>query len=64
MEIFVAVPTLIQKNIKASTRQRYMYSKIWAKNIVVLIFIYEANALFLLFCNIQDTESELNSLDL
>ena len=42
--------------------QQYLYHKIWVTNIVIIILIYVALAMFLLFCDHQNTESE--SLDI
>ena len=39
--------------------QRYPYYTIWEKSIVVIVNIYEAGAIFLLFCDHQDTEPGL-----
>ena len=36
----------------------YPYSTKWKKNIVVILHIYGAIAIFILFCDRQDTESE------
>ena len=36
----------------------YTYSIKWVKNIVVILHIYGARDIFLLFCDHQDTESE------
>ena len=38
--------------------QRYPYSTRWEKSIVAIIHIYRALAIFLLFCDHQDTYSE------
>ena len=46
------------RNIKGYMGQKYLYSTIREKNIVVLIHIYGARSIFLLFCDHQDTESE------
>ena len=36
----------------------YSYSKIWENNIVVIIYIYWARAILILFSNHQDIEYE------
>ena len=38
--------------------QLYKYSTRWEKNIVAVIYIYGARAIFLLFYDKQDTEYE------
>ena len=38
--------------------QQYTYSTRWKQNIVVVIHIYGVRAIFLLYYNHQDTESE------
>ena len=38
--------------------QQYPYSIKWVKTVVVILHIYGARAIFLLFCNHQETESE------
>ena len=38
--------------------QQYLYHKISVTNIVIIILIYVALAMFLLFCDHQNTESE------
>ena len=58
MEIGVAGPIFARKNIKGYMVQLYTYYTIWEKNIVVIIHIYGARAIFLLFYYHQDTESE------
>ena len=62
MEIGVAGPILTQKNINGSIGQQYSYSTIWEKNIVAIIRIYGARAIFLLFCYHQDTESKSSEI--
>ena len=42
--------------------QLYTYSNIWEVNIVVILHIYEARAIFILFYVFQGTESELQGL--
>ena len=42
--------------------QLYPYSTIWEKNVVVILHIYGEIAIFLLFCDHQDTESESPSI--
>ena len=39
-------------------RQLYPYSTRWEQNIVAILHIYGARALFVIFCDYQDTESE------
>ena len=46
------------KYIKGSMGQPYTYSTRWVKNIVIVIHIYGALTIFLLFCDQQDTGSE------
>ena len=58
MEIDVFEPILTHKNIKWYVGQQYPYSTIWEQNIVSNIHIYGARAIFLLFCDNQDTESD------
>ena len=36
----------------------YIYTLKWVENIVVVLHIYEARAIFVLFCDHQDTEYE------
>ena len=38
--------------------QQYPYSKIWVKNIVVILHNYGARGILLIFCDLPDTESE------
>ena len=40
-----------RENIKDYMGQRYPYYTIWEKNTVVIIHIYGARAIFLLFCD-------------
>ena len=58
IEIGVSGPILTHKKIKRSTGQRYIYSTRWVKNIVAILHIYGARAIFLLLCNHQDNASE------
>ena len=44
--------------------QQYPYSTIWEKNIVGIVRIYGARAIFLLFCDSQDTESESRNIEI
>ena len=44
--------------------QRYTYYKKWEQNIVSIIHIYGARAIFLLFCDHQDTESESREVEM
>ena len=37
--------------------QSYPYSKMWIKKIVVILHVYVARAIFLLFCNHYENES-------
>ena len=57
-EIDVPRPIFTHNNIKISNGQWYPYSIIWEQNIVVIIHIYGARAISLLFCDHQDTEYE------
>ena len=54
----VAGPILTQKNNKGSMVPGYTYSTRMVKSIVVVIHIYRALAIFLLFWKHQDNESE------
>ena len=58
MEIGIAGPIFTSKNIKCLMGQQYPYPTKWEKNIVVIIHIYGAIAIFLLFCVHKDTGSE------
>ena len=58
MEIGVAEPIFTHKNIKGSMVQQNRYSTRWEQNIVVVLHIYGALSISLLFCDHQDTESE------
>ena len=49
MEIGVSRPILTHKHLKSSMGQQYLYSTKWEKNIVPIIYIYGARAIFLLF---------------
>ena len=44
--------------------QQYPYYTRWVKTIVGVLHIYEALAIFLLFCNHQDTESESQEMEI
>ena len=44
--------------------QQYPYPTRWVKNVLVVIHIYGARAILLLFCNHQDTESESQAMDI
>ena len=46
------------KNIKGSMVKYYLYSKKWEKDMVVIIDVYGARAVLVLFCGHQDTKSE------
>ena len=48
MDIGVAAPIFTHKNIKGYMGQRYTYYTIWENNIVEIIHIYGARAIFLL----------------
>ena len=52
-----------EKNIKGYMGQRYPYSTKWMKNIMVIVQIYGARSVFLLFCDHQDTESESHEME-
>ena len=57
--IGVSEPVFTQKNISIGSIGRlYPYSTRWEHNIVAIFHIYGARAVFLLFCDHQDTESE------
>ena len=58
MGIIVSGLIFIDKNIKVSMGQRYTYPTRWEKNVVTILHIYGARAVFLLFCYPQDTEYE------
>ena len=51
-------PISKHKKIQVSMVQWYPYYTRWVNNIVVVLHIYGARGIFLLFCNHQDTESE------
>ena len=38
--------------------QQHPYSTIWEKKIVIILHISETRAVFLLFCDYQETKSE------
>ena len=44
--------------------QQYPYSTIWEKNIVGIVRIYGARAIFLLFCDHQDTGSKSREIEI
>ena len=44
--------------------QWYKYSTIWEQNIVVVLHIYGDRAIFLLFCDYQDTKSEWHKIEM
>ena len=44
--------------------QRYPYYRRWEKNIVVVIRIYGSLAIYLLFCDYQDTELEPREMNI
>ena len=58
IKIGVAGPIFARKNIKGYMVQLYIYYTIWEQKIVVVLHIYGALAISLLFCDHQDTESE------
>ena len=58
IEVSVAGPIFTPKNIKGSMVQQYPFPTRWEKNIVVVLHIFGARAISLLFCDHQDTESE------
>ena len=64
MKIGVAEPMLTQKKIKVSMGQRCPYSTKWVLKVVVILHIYGARAIFLLFCNNQDTESGSQEIEI
>ena len=56
MGIGVAIPIFTQKNVKVPIGKRYPYSTSGEKNIVVVLHIYGARSIFLLFFDHQETE--------
>ena len=54
----ISQPIFTKKKINGYMEQRYTHSTRWEKNIVVFLYVYCALAIFLLFWNYQDTESE------
>ena len=44
--------------------QWYPYCKKWDKNIVVILHSYGSTAILLIFCDHQDTESELFEIEM
>ena len=58
MEIGVVGAIFIHKNIKGYVGLLYSYSIRWEQNIVVIINFYGARAIFLLFYDYKDTESQ------
>ena len=53
-----------KKYKKGSMGQLYPYYTRWEKNIVVVICIYGARAIFLLLFDHQDTESEYSEIEM
>ena len=53
-----------QEKIKGSMGQRYPYSTRWEQNMVASNHIYGARAIFLLFCDNQDTEYEPQEIEI
>ena len=58
MEIGVYRPILIQNKSRGSMGQQYPYSTRQDKNSVVILHIYGARAIILLFCDNQENKSE------
>ena len=58
MKIGLAGPIIKIITIKGSMGQLYIYSTRWEENILVILPIYGDRAIFLLFCNHQESESE------
>ena len=58
IEIGIAGPIFTQNVFKCSMVHRYPYSTRWEHNIVVFLYIYVARAIFILFCDHLDIESE------
>ena len=58
MEIVVDGLISTQKKTKVPMEKYYPYSTRWKKIILVIIHIYGAIAIFILFCVQQDTEYE------
>ena len=47
-----------RKNTKGPMGQQYPSSTIWEREVVVILNIYGARSIFLIFCDLQDTEYE------
>ena len=64
--IYLNISTNIHplKIIKGSMGQLYPCSTIWDKDIVAILNIYGSRAIFLLFCDHQDNESESQDIEL
>ena len=62
--IGVAGPVINHENIKGVMGQRYPYSTIREQNIVAILRIYGARSIILLFWDHQDTESELQEIEI
>ena len=60
----ISKPIFTHKNIKGSTVQQYPYSTRWENFFVVILHIYGDRAIFLIFCDHQDTESGLCEMDM
>ena len=58
MEIGVSESILTHNIIKGCMGKLLSYSTIWEENIVEVLHIYGARAIFLHFCDQQDTELE------
>ena len=58
MEICATGKIFTGENLKGSMGQQCTHFTRWEKNIVEILHIYGAIAIFLLFCIHQDTESE------
>ena len=64
MEIYLVVTILNNKNTKGYIGKLYTYSTIWEQNILANIHIYVARTIFLIFCDHQDTESEISEIEM
>ena len=64
IEIIVSWPISNQTHTKGSMVQQYTYSTVWEQNIVGIMFIYGARAIFLLFCYHKDIESESSEIEM
>ena len=58
IEISISQPIFIHKKISKDLWDNDIHALQYGRKIVIIIHIYGALAIFLLFCNHQDTESE------